>query len=108
MEFYKPKPPENTFVSNEIYHKCLEAMARSYVFYPDGTTYAPLVDWVEIDAQDAVDFGVLEEPKWHWYSDIAGMEMEWYTEELLKHPFIMALKVLHDAGLLKEPEDNKK
>lgn len=77
--------------------KCLEAMAQATVTYPAGKVSAPLIDWFQLDAQDAVDFGVLTEPKFDGYSDIAVMQQEWYVEALLRQPFMQALKVLFPA-----------
>ena len=91
-------------VTDELIGKCLEAMAQSTVTYPDGEVSAPLIDWFKIDAQDALDFGVLKEPKFDSYSDIAVMQQEWYVEELLRQPFKNALKVL--VAALDSPPDH--
>ena len=77
----------------------LSEMAQSRVNYPlkDGETKyvtAPLIDWFDLDAQDAMDFGVLSEPKFDGYSDIAIMQMEWYVEKILEGPFLKALEEL--------------
>lgn len=82
-------------ISKKEFLKALSKMAQSKVTYPDGKVSAFLVDWFDMDAQDAMDFRVLEEPKFHYYSDIRAMQMEWYVEEILKSPFLNALKELN-------------
>lgn len=79
-----------------------EAVAASYVIYPDGFVSAPLNDWIDLDAVDAVDFGVLKEPHWHYHSDIRGEQYEAYIAKILKNPMKAALVVLKKRGLLNQ------
>ena len=87
-------------ITREEMLDALSEISQSTVSYPlkDGETKpvtAPLLDWFQWDAQDAFDFGVLKEPKFDGYSDIAVMQMEWYVEEILEVPFMNALKKLN-------------
>lgn len=84
-------------ITETQFKNALSAMAQSQVSYPlaDGETELVtdfLIDWFIIDAQDAVDFGVLKTPHFHSYSDIRIMEKEWFVEEILRDPFRNALK----------------
>jgi hypothetical protein len=86
-------------ITKREFYSALEIMSESKVYYPlkeneKEPIYACLIDWFDLDAQDAFDFNVLQEPKWHYYSDVRGMEMEYYIAELLKGPFRNALKRL--------------
>lgn len=81
------------------FKKALNKMAQSKVSYPlkEGEIKPVsdwLIDWFELDAQDAFDFNVLQEPKWHYNSDIRGMEFEYYISKLLEYPFKNALEHL--------------
>lgn len=88
--------------SKPLIEECVEAMAISRVTYPGCAVSAPLIDWFELDAQDAVDFLVLKKPEWHSYSDIRGMEFEAYISKLLTDPFKSALRVMIKRGLINE------
>lgn len=72
-------------------------MTQGYVTYPDHEKFegkkvsVPLWDWFNIDADDAVTFGVLKEPEFDAYSDIAIMQTEWLLEELLRESFTNAI-----------------
>jgi len=99
---------ENTYVSRDVLGDCLEAMSQAYTIYPDKSAFSPLIDWFPHDAQDAMDMGIsLEGGKFDGYSDIAIMQKEWYVEEVLKNPFIAALRVLSEAGLLRKIEPDQ-
>lgn len=90
----------NTYIPDDALDDALKAMSEAYSIYPDGLVSAPMIDWFDHDAQDAMDMGALQEPKFDGYSDIAIMQKEWYVQEVLKNPFIAALRVLHELGLL--------
>lgn len=86
-------------ITKEQFHKALDTMSKSKVYYPlKENEIEPisdwLIDWFDLNAQDAFDFNVLKEPKWHYYSDIRGMEMQDYVSELLEGPFKNALSEL--------------
>lgn len=86
-------------ITKKEFYDALERMSQSKVYYPlkeneIEPVYDWLIDWFDLDAQDAFDFNVLEEPKWHYHSDIRGMEFEYYISKLLENPFKNALKNL--------------
>lgn len=78
--------------------RALAALTQTHAVYPSGAPDAHLNEWFKIDAQDAVEFGVLKEPKWDGYSDIAIMQHEWYIAAVLKAPFRVAVKVLAEKA----------
>lgn len=86
-------------VTDEMVERACRVLAGTYAVYPDGSTRAHLSDWFDLNAQDAVDFGVLREPKWHSYSDIRGDEYEAYIAAVLREPVRSALlSALNDEG----------
>lgn len=89
--------------SKPLVEECCSAMSEATVSYPGSPNIkATLIDWFDLNAADAQDFGVISEPNWHGYSDIRGMQMEGYVARVLREPFIAALSVLRRRGLLTE------
>lgn len=74
-----------------LVERAAEAFAAASVVYPGGQTKTPIWDWFDLDAQDAVDFGVLQEPKWHFYSDIRGDQHMAYVAAVVREPIRAAL-----------------
>lgn len=70
-------------LNSEGLEKAKEAIARSYVTYPDGSARTHISDWFDLDAQDAVDFGVMTEPKWHGHSDVRSDQQNAYIATVL-------------------------
>lgn len=68
-----------------------KAFSESDAVYPDGSAATQITDWFRLDAQDAVDFCVLAEPKWDGVSDIRGTQHEWYVASVIKEPMRAAL-----------------
>jgi hypothetical protein len=83
-------------VADEDLRKACEAFAEASAIYPDGEARTPITDWFDLDAQDAVDFGVLKEPSWHGHSDIRGMQQEQYIAAVVKEPMRAALLALQE------------
>lgn len=83
---------KNNSVSDEMVEAACKAFSEAYAVYPDGEVRASITDWFDLDAEDAVDFGVLKEPKWEGYSDIRGMQHEWYVAAVIREPMRAALK----------------
>lgn len=79
-------------VTDDMLAVACKVFSESSVVYPDRSVKVPISDWFDLDAQDAADFGVLKEPKWHVYSDIRGMEHEWYVAAVVKDPIRAALE----------------
>lgn len=68
-----------------------KAFSESEAVYPDGTAATQITDWFKLDAQDAVDFGVMQVPKWDGQSDLRGTQHEWYVAAVIKEPMRSAL-----------------
>ena len=101
---YKRVKVENVYVPDEVLGKALEAMSQAYSIYPDSHTSGPMIDCFNHDAQDAMDMGVLTEAQFDSYSDIGIMQKEWYVEEVLRNPFIAAIRSLADQGYTITPK----
>lgn len=84
-------------VADELVKKACEAFAETYVTYPNECASTPITEWFKLDAQDAVDFGVLAEPKWHGISDIRVMEHEQYVAAVIRNPMRAALSSAQSA-----------
>ena len=69
----------------------MNTLVRTDGAYPDGEPTAHLSDWFDLDAQDAMEFGAIAEPKWHSYSDIRVEQYEAYIAAVLKAPFTAAI-----------------
>lgn len=78
-------------VTEEMIEKAAEAFSKATAWYPDNDVYGAVTEWFRLDSQDAVDFGVLKEPKWDGISDIRGMQHEWYVAAVVKEPMRAAL-----------------
>lgn len=70
----------------------MNTLVRTDGAYPGGEPTAHLSDWFDLDAQDAMEFGAIAEPKWHSYSDIRVEQYEAYIAAVLKAPFTAAVK----------------
>lgn len=91
---------------NDILDVACKAFSESEAVYPDGSAATQITDWFRLDAQDAVDFGVLKEPKWGASSDVRGMQHEWYVASVIKEPMRAALSAaLSLSGWKLVPED---
>lgn len=82
---------EDTLTEEMLERACI-AFSEASAVYPDGEVKMQITDWFDLDAQDAVDFGALKEPRWDGYSDIRGMQHEWYVAAVIKEPMRAALK----------------
>lgn len=93
---------------SEIPEDMLKAACRAFsearAVYPDGEAETPITDWFDFDAQDAVDFGVLTEPKWHGHSDIGNMQQEQYIAAVIKEPMRAALRTALSEAERRERE----
>lgn len=78
-------------VADAMLKKACDAFAETYVTYPDGCASTPITDWFDLDAQDAVDFGVLKSPKWSYHSDIRSDEYRDYVAAVIRNPMQAAL-----------------
>lgn len=89
--------PRGMVVTDEILANACKAFSEASSVYPDGEAKTQVTDWFDLDAQDAVDFGVLKEPKWDGYSDIRGMQHEWYVAAVVREPMRAALNAALSA-----------
>lgn len=92
-----PARQTNLVVTDEMVASACKAFSEGWSIYPDGEAKTQVTDWFDLDAQDAVDFGVLKEPKWDGYSDIRGMQHEWYVAAVVKEPMRAALTAVLSA-----------
>jgi len=90
-------------VTDEMVEEACRAFSEGYAVYPDGEAETRITDWFDLDAQDAVDFGVLKEPKWDGYSDIRGMQHEWYIAAVVRHAMRTALTAALSTISAQEP-----
>ncbi|MEJ8308545.1 hypothetical protein [Agrobacterium larrymoorei] len=81
---------------SEIVEATLKAACKAFsearAVYPDGEAETPITDWFDLDPKDAVDFGVLTEPKWNGHSDIGNMQQEAYVAAVIREPMRAALR----------------
>ena len=78
-------------VTDAMVKRAASAFSGSCAVYPDGSASTPISDWFKLDSQDAVDFGVLKQPKWDGHSQIRGLEQEDYIAAVIMQPMRAAL-----------------
>jgi hypothetical protein len=83
-------PPPSTHVG-AVLNKACEAFSEAYSVYPDGRGKTSVTDWFELDAEDAVSFGVLKSPHWSSHSDIRSDEYREYIAAVIREPMRAAL-----------------
>jgi len=84
-------------VTEELVKRAAHAFSCARTTYPDGSAETPITDWFKMDAQDAVDFGVLKQPKWDGHSDIRASEQEDYLAAVVTQPMYAALTAALEA-----------
>lgn len=94
---------KNERVTNAMVEAACKAFSEAEAVYPDGSAKTQITDWFKLDAQDAVDFGVLQQPKWDGISDIRGMQHEWYVASVIERPMRSALSAALSALVEEQP-----
>lgn len=88
---------DKIIITDAMVDAACKAFSESSCVYPDGDVKTPVTDWFNLDAEDAVEFGVIRHPKWDGYSDIRGMQHEWYVAAVVKEPMKAALFAAFNA-----------